>query len=402
MRCVVWMLVVLTLQVLLADCCAAAAHPERLIITEGQRSGAIDPDGTVIIALQDRYLAAYEDGRFSFIEGEHYGFMDPDGGVVVPAKYKATEGFTEGYAWVMTDDSVYPPLWTVIDRQGAEQFAPMPLKEVFQFNQGWCWIEPLDPVQTLLLINPQGQLLMPDREAFYGYPWGEAVTVRPGDSDLWGFVNLHGRMVIEPRFEEANSFREGLAFVKVARQGRGPAGPPAEAQGYIDQNGDWAFAVESASDWWSGRDCHEGRIASYSQKHERWGYRDRSGDWVIPPNFTMAQDFSSGRAIVSDQQTGVIDRDGKVIIPFEYDGINTASNGCFPCFSEDPVSGRSDRITRTLDGRLVTVPPGWQDDAEVRYGRIKVTSEDRQHVGWATLSGQIIWPSASGSGQVRD
>jgi hypothetical protein len=321
------------------------------------------------------------------------GFMDPDGAVVVPAKYKDTEGFTEGYAWVMTDASVYPPLWTVIDRQGTEQFAPLPLQEVFQFNKGWCWIEPLDPVQTLLLINPQGKLLMPDREAFFGYPWGEPVTVCPGDSELWGFVDLTGRMIIEPRFEGAESFREGLAFVKVAAERRGPADPPAGAQGYIDRNGDWVFAVESAPGGSTGRACYDGRIASYSLEHERWGFRDRGGAWVIPPTFVMAQDFIDGRAIVSDQKTGVIDLDGDVIIPFQYDAINAAPEDCFVCFTNDP---EYQSITRALDGSLITVPPGWQNDAVVKYGRVKVTSADRQYVGWATLSGQIIWPPRSG------
>ena len=65
-------------------------------------------------------------------------------------------------------------------------------------------------------------------------------------NDKKGFINKTGTVVIEPRFESARSFAEGLAAAK---------------------NSD-----------------------------NKWGYVDETGKWVIEPQFTNAMNFSEGLA----------------------------------------------------------------------------------------------------------
>ena len=50
--------------------------------------------------------------------------------------------------------------------------------------------------------------------------------------DQWGFVDVNGAFVIEPRFREANDFREGLAVVLV------------DGWVYVDKSGKVAFQSE--------------------------------------------------------------------------------------------------------------------------------------------------------------
>jgi hypothetical protein len=78
-----------------------------------------------------------------------------------------------------------------------------------------------------------------------------------------GYKNKYGDIIIEPQFDEAGNFSEGLARVMIG---------------------------------------------------DRWGYIDRSGNFVIEPKWTRAFNFTKGRAEVSDDNgIFLIDKTGKVI-----------------------------------------------------------------------------------------
>ena len=84
----------------------------------------------------------------------------------------------------------------------------------------------------------------------------------------WGYVDSTGAWIVEPRFEEAGNFSEGLAPVRM--------------------NG-------------------------------KWGYIDTSGKVIIQQGFETAQAFSDGLALVWwPRSCGYIDKTGKLVIPREY------------------------------------------------------------------------------------
>ena len=70
--------------------------------------------------------------------------------------------------------------------------------------------------------------------------------------DLWGYVDLTGKMVIAPQFKQARSFRDGLA----------PA---------ISDEG-------------------------------KWGYIGQAGHWLIEPQYDAADPFNEGTAKVLVKQ----------------------------------------------------------------------------------------------------
>ena len=56
---------------------------------------------------------------------------------------------------------------------------------------------------------------------------------------------------------------------------------------------------------------------------EKYGYVNDSGDIIIPFEYSYAQKFRYGKAIVSkDGKHGIIDYEGSTVIPFEYTGFN--------------------------------------------------------------------------------
>lgn len=93
----------------------------------------------------------------------------------------------------------------------------------------------------------------------------------------FGFIDISDQIIIEPKYENANVFTEGLAAVSL--------------------NG-------------------------------KWGYIDITGTHIIPFNYDSAYEFSAGLALVKNNDLyGYIDTHNNVIIPFKYTEAGNFSNG---------------------------------------------------------------------------
>ena len=96
----------------------------------------------------------------------------------------------------------------------------------------------------------------------------------------WGYIDENGRIRIEPDFNSAQGFSEGLARV---REGR---------VGYIGPDGE--YVIEPRFD--NGRPFQEGLAAV--RVDGRWGYINTSGAFAINPQYIEARSFKDGRAFV--------------------------------------------------------------------------------------------------------
>jgi len=128
----------------------------------------------------------------------------------------------------------------------------------------------------------------------------------------FGYINTDGRVVIEPQFDSAGDFVDGLAPVgkKAGRDNR---------FGYINEKG----AITIPMKFQDVREFSEGRAVV--KFLGRYGVIDTSGKFVAEPVFDRAFSFSDGaaRVIQQDMHTGesrygFIDRQGKLIITPQY------------------------------------------------------------------------------------
>ena len=122
----------------------------------------------------------------------------------------------------------------------------------------------------------------------------------------WGYINENGRIIIEPDFNTASVFSDGLARV---RDG---------SVGYIDENGDYVIEPR----FQNGRPFTEGLAAV--EVDGRWGFINKSGAFAINPQYNEAFSFVEGRAFVLtpgfDWQ--YIDATGQVIRTLETPELN--------------------------------------------------------------------------------
>jgi len=97
----------------------------------------------------------------------------------------------------------------------------------------------------------------------------------------WGYIDKEGKIVLEPEFQNAGDFKNGMAPVRHSWGWK-----------YINKKGE--IKVEGN---FSNIRPFSGDKAAV-QFEGRWGYINKSGSFVINPKFRSASDFSDGRAFV--------------------------------------------------------------------------------------------------------
>ncbi len=91
---------------------------------------------------------------------------------------------------------------------------------------------------------------------------------------LWGYVNLKGEIVVNPQFDDARFFDNGLAEVRLGT---------------------------------------------------RWGIIDESGKYIINPQFDDVSSFSEGLAAVGlGGKCGFMDKQGKIVINPQFDDVRSS------------------------------------------------------------------------------
>jgi hypothetical protein len=189
-----------------------------------QQRGYFDRDFKLVIRFDHRgkglwpaRCGEFHEGRAAVEIGANtWGFLDRDGKLVIPASFRQVDNFSEGLASVSMGPGVLDPRG-YIDRWGKMVLEPR-FVSAGSFKEGLaCVLIPLE-----------------DEKDAKKHPAPEhAGASKAVPRGKWGFIDKTGRVVIEPRFHSATSFRHGLARVSEN---------PFHV-GFIDRTGAYVFQV---------------------------------------------------------------------------------------------------------------------------------------------------------------
>lgn len=183
-----------------------------------------------------------------------------------------------------------------------------------------------------------------------------------------GYIDAAGRVRIEPRFEGASDFSEGLAVVSFSGKEYG-----GYKQGYIDRTG--KVVVEPRFDRAS---AFSGGLAAvgigtfglHDSGDHKWGFIDKTGRMVIEPLYRDVLGFGEGLAAVSEdgERWGYVDESGKLVIPFQFDYAASFSEG-LACVMKGKKFGFIDRAGKFVIEPKFTSPGTFSEGlALVRVG----------------------------------
>lgn len=151
-----------------------------------------------------------------------------------------------------------------------------------------------------------------------------------------------GRLVINPQFDSAGPFSEGLAPVRIGDSKTGK-------WGFIDKQG--AMVIKPHFDFPIPPIFSEGLASVHvgDTKTGKWGYIDKQGTMVITPQFDFAERFSDGIALVhitdkESRKVGYINKQGMIVItlPSHFMDASIFSEGLAPtadiyAFDDNPA-----------------------------------------------------------------
>jgi hypothetical protein len=162
-----------------------------------------------------------------------------------------------------------------------------------------------------IVINPQFQYASAFRN-------GIALVKTTGDEGKWGYIDKDGKFVINATYKDATVFQEGIAWV-VSENSIPTA---------IDPKGEIKFTLKDAENVRLFSD----ELAAFSKPDSTstiWGFVDKSGNQVVSPQFTEVGDFSNDKCAVKNKEGkwGFIDKSGKIIINYQFDSAEKFVDG---------------------------------------------------------------------------
>jgi hypothetical protein len=355
------------------------------------------------------------DALYPVLQGSKWGYIDRTGKIIIKPQYDGAYPFHEGIAKVMMGTRFTKENWSYIDRTGKPIFKNVSFNRLEDFSEGLgaactnmrdatggilCgymdktgkWVIEPRVYNAFSFNDGLARAALPDknsrtgtREVYLDKTGNVALdlsSVPASGSErfseglasfhpnasvkgryLSGFMDRNGKIVIEPKFEAADDFSEGLAAVLFFK----PAKHPTEANeedydaGFIDMNGKMvikpqyeyyqpfseglAFVLirgrmgaidktgrvvirpqfaphkNRSTPYWAVIDYYQtAKPWSFSEglaavnKLGKWGYVDKTGKLVIPPLFRVAHNFHGGLALVMvGDRIGYINKMGRYV-----------------------------------------------------------------------------------------
>ena len=144
----------------------------------------------------------------------------------------------------------------------------------------------------------------------------DKITVKR--NGFWGSIDLNNNIVIPFEFSYLSNFHDGLAFFSKDLN--------AKTIGYLDSSNQIAIQPDLEFSWYGN---FNNGIA-VAKKEGKYGYINKSGQFILPNIYKEAFPFTNGKALVQFQDTGkytFINQTGENILKDNYKQLYPIKNG---------------------------------------------------------------------------
>jgi hypothetical protein len=202
--------------------------------------------------------------------GGKMGYIDQSGKLVINPQYEEAFAFKDGLAVVCVGEC---DLDHIVGYRVTKDFNMDKVEQSFKYGF-------IDETGKMV-INPIFEKAMNFSEGLAAVCEGQGCYSALDNKDKerqWGFIDKTGTLVISPQFDDADDFKEGLASVSVGGK-----------WGFIDKNG--KFSINPQFDFAAPFDGGVARIgietvgdAQTSAKETKFGYVDKAGKYIWQPS----------------------------------------------------------------------------------------------------------------------
>lgn len=214
--------------------------------------GFIDKTGGFISTKRYDQVESFSDGLAAVAEGRwneaKYGFINRTGELAIPLQFVPRQDqletmslsrFTEGLAPIM-----FGNLYGYIDHKGETVIRPI-FRDAGQFSEGLASVTATDGRRGY--IDKQGLFVIRLASGRGGqFKEGLATfAVEIGGRTKMGYIDRTGKIIMEPKFDVAFDFIDGIAEVYFSQKVTSASGPVTRTgHGYIDKRGQFVWRTE--------------------------------------------------------------------------------------------------------------------------------------------------------------
>lgn len=316
-----------------------------------EKCGYINNKGKIVIKPQFDEADKFSEGLARVQIGLKSGFIDSTGKFVIQPIYTFAFSFSEGLAVVGKD---MESRWFYVDHKGNMVIEP---------DHKFIWLGPFKNGLAQYSTNVGGN------------------TIDTYDART-GFIDKSGKIVIEPKFTNAENFSEGLAIVADDK-------PNKNNQSYFNKKTFIDIKGNVITPFFDRAESFSEGLAAI-EINNRWGFIDKSGNIVISPQFdSVSREFSEGIAFVNCDinKTAAIDKRGKYITECIFDETWGFSEGLAPVQVENKKWGFIDS-----KGNFVIKPQF--DHAQSFYNglaEVRIKKDGWYYMGFVNQKGKFIF-----------
>lgn len=304
-------------------------------ISTGYKYGYVNSKGLVQVTPQYKYAKSFSQGLAPVaVDDKQWQYIDKTGAVKIKGPFLDAEPFSEGLAGVSVPHDLGSGVMSFrkgyIDLNGNMVIKPA-YNYVMPFKNGLAVATVSESTSAgyksyYVLIDKTGKRITTQEfVTIYHIPSEGLYPVKISGSsglnketDVWGVVDTKG-VLQAARFNSQPYFTEGLTVLR--KDG---------LCGFMDKNGN-----EVIKPVFKNVNAFSEGLAAVQAQDGLWGYINKKGEIVIKPVYIGVGRFSEGVAVVSmgktafdtNKESGVIDKTGKVIIPFQKRAIGDFKNG---------------------------------------------------------------------------
>ena len=216
-----------------------------------------------------------------------------------------------------------------------------------------------------------------------------------------GYIDVTGKVIIQPQFVRAEGFSEGLAPVRIDGYA-----------GYIDRQGRIAIKPEFFPSLYNmrfseGLAAVEALVDTKAGRVHRTGYINKQGEFVIQPQFGGAFPFKEGMALIKNgakEKYGYIDKSGRIVVPVQFHNAFDFSEGLAMVTVEMDEEKRINKLGFIDKSGNFVVKPIFDDIFIIeglRDGLLyDITSSEGFSEGMAAVKVNGLWGFIDRSGQI--
>lgn len=231
-----------------------------------------------------------------------FGALNYQGKLTVPARYDHLTEFN-GHHAIGMKGSVY----FIVNNKGEETKLDFnKVKAVKRFSEG---LAPINIEGVFGYIDTLGQIVIKPKYKSVGHFNGGVAWAKNIDGRV-GYIDKSGLWLVEPIFLRGYDYDQQSAYARV-KSTRG--------WGYIDTANQFN-RLGVTRDFFN---FHDG--LAINKEKGKFGFIDRTGSWVIKPEFDLVHQFKNGfaRVQISDKW-GLIDKKGEWLVEPKHEEIGNA------------------------------------------------------------------------------